>query len=112
MKILISIDEFAKIDLRVGTVLQAIFFKEAKIPAYKLQIDFGSLGIKNSSAQLTDKYTSEELIGMKIIAVTNFPIKRIAGFKSECLVLAALNSENYAVLLTPQKEIPNGTFLT
>jgi tRNA-binding protein len=111
MKNLISIDEFAKVDLRVGTVLSAILFKEAKKPAYKLLIDFGSFGTKNSSAQLTDKYSCEELIGMKIIAVLNFPIKRIAGFKSECLVLAALNSNNQAILVEPQQGIPNGTSL-
>lgn len=112
MKNLISIDEFAKVDIRVGTVLSAIFFKEAKKPAYKLEIDFGSLGTKNSSAQLTDKYSCEELIGMRIIAVLNFPTKRIAGFKSDCLVLAALNTDNHAVLLIPQKDVPNGAVLS
>lgn len=104
---LISWNDFAKIDIRVGTVLQAEPFKEAKKPAYKLIIDFGELGTRKSSAQLTALYSAEELIGKQVIAVVNFPAKQIATIQSECLVLGAVDGAN-VTLLTCDKPAPNG----
>jgi tRNA-binding protein len=104
---LISWDDFSKIDIRVGTIVAAEIFKETIKPAFKLMIDFGDLGIKKSSAQLTKLYTPEELIGKQIVAVVNFPPKQIATVKSECLVLGAINNEA-VTLLTLDKETLNG----
>jgi tRNA-binding protein len=103
----ISYQEFAKIDLRVGTIIHAELFKEAKKPAYKLSIDFGDLGIKKSSAQITKLYKPEEIIGKQVIAVVNFPDKQIANLQSECLVLGAVEGEEVS-LLTMDKAVRNG----
>ncbi|MBD0400906.1 tRNA-binding protein [Flammeovirga sp. EKP202] len=103
----INWDDFAKIDLRVGTVINAEIFKEAKKPAYKLFIDFGDLGVKKTSAQITDRYSPENLIGKQVIAVVNFPPKQIANFMSECLVLGAIWKEGVTLLTTDEK-ILNG----
>ncbi|NME70526.1 tRNA-binding protein [Flammeovirga aprica] len=103
----INWDDFDKVDLRVGTVLKAEVFKEARKPAYKLYIDFGELGEKKTSAQITDQYTPEGLIGKQVIAVVNFPPKQIANFMSECLVLGTLGSEGVTLLTTDQK-VQNG----
>ncbi len=92
----------------VGTILSAEDFPKAKNPAYKLTIDFGPLGIKNSSAQITKLYTKEELPGRQIIAVINFPPKQIADFMSECLVLGAVANNKEVILIRPDKNIPNG----
>lgn len=101
-------EDFMKLDIRVGTILEASVFEKAKRPAYKLTIDFGSeLGIKKSSAQITDKYQAEELIGKKILAVVNFPPRQIADYMSEVLVLGTY-SEGGVVLITPDKETKNG----
>lgn len=99
---LIDWQDFAKIDMRVGQILAAKLNPQAKIPAYVLTIDFGSeLGVKLSSAQLTDNYSENELINRKIIAVISFPAKRIAGIKSEVLVLASVCPTNGTLLLNP-----------
>lgn len=103
----ISWDDFSIIDIRVGTILNAEEFKEAQKPAYKLLIDFGELGVKKSSAQITVLYSIEELIGKQIIAVLNFPPKQIANFISECLVLGVVNG-NEVSLLTTDKIAKNG----
>jgi tRNA-binding protein len=105
---LISFNDFEKIELCVGTILKAEDFPEAKKPAYKLTIDFGDKGIKKSSAQITKVYTKNELVGLQIVAVLNFPSKQIANFISECLVLGAGGKENEVVLLTPERTVING----
>lgn len=95
--------------MRVGTVMEATPFPKAKKPAYRLTIDFGALGIKRSSAQITTLYTMDELIGKQVIAVVNFPVKQIANFYSECLVLGVYTDDNAVVLLQPQQKVMNGS---
>ncbi len=103
-----SIEDFVKLDIRVGTIINAEDFPKAKRPAYKLTIDFGNeLGIKKSSAQITEQYKKEDLIGMQIMAVVNFPPRQVADFMSEVLVLGTY-SDGGVVLITPQKMIANG----
>lgn len=105
-----TIDDFMKLDIRVGTIRSAEFFAKAKVPAIKLEIDFGQeLGIKRSSAQITHRYTAEELVGQQVIAVVNFPPRRIAGFDSEVLVLGGVPEKGDVVLLKPDFELPAGT---
>ncbi len=101
-------EDFLKLDIRVGRIIKAEPFKEAKKPAYKLTIDFGNLGVKKSSAQITRLYTCDELLGKEVIAVVNFPPKQIGHFLSEVLVLGVNNSEGEVVLLIPEKEVPPG----
>jgi tRNA-binding protein len=105
----INWNDFEKIDIRLGTIVSAVPFIKAKKPAYQLQIDFGELGIKHSSAQITVHYLPEQLINKQIIAVVNFPPKQIANFFSECLVLGIYDSENAVILLNPDKPAPNGS---
>ena len=105
---MISWDDFEKIDIRAGTIVGAAVFLKAKKPAYKLKIDFGEEGLKNSSAQITTLYQPNELIGKQIIAVINFPPKQIADFMSECLVLGVYNENNDVILLQPERPIDNG----
>lgn len=109
MESLITWPDFEKIDIRVGTILEANEFPRAKKPAYQLTIDFGPLGIKRSSAQITTHYTPEQLKGEQVIAVVNFPPKNIAGFLSECLVLGIYDEQNAVVLLEPKKPVCNGS---
>ena len=99
--------DFLTLDIRTGTIIKAQLFEKAIKPAYQLEIDFGILGIKKSSAQITDPYSSEELIGMQIIAIVNFPVKQIANFFSECLVLGAMQG-NKITLLTTERIVPDG----
>lgn len=105
---MITFEEFAKIDIRVGTVLEAELNKKAKKPAYKLKIDFGNeIGIKKTSAQITDYYTPDELIGKQLLAVVNFPPKQIADFISEVLILGTYSTGG-VILITPDKKVQNG----
>ncbi len=100
-------NNFLSLDIRVGTIIECSVNEKTKKPAYKLSIDFGDLGIKKSSAQITDKYTCEELIGLQIVAVTNFPPKQVAGVLSEVLVLGVVEKDG-VTLLTPNKKVKNG----
>jgi len=95
-------------DMRVGTILSAVLFKEAKKPSYILQIDFGELGVKKSAAQLTKLYTANDLIGKQIVAVVNFPPKQIATIMSECLVLGAVAEDGEVTLLETEQATKNG----
>jgi len=104
----LSWSDFEKVDIRVGTIMQAEVFQEAKKPAYKLHIDFGALGIKKTSAQITVLYSAEELIGKQVAAVVNFPTKQIANIQSECLILGALGDNKEITLLTTDKMVENG----
>jgi len=106
---MISWQDFEKVDMRTGTILDVTDFPGAKKPAYQLVIDFGELGIKRSSAQITVLYAKEELIGRQVIAVVNFPVKQIANFFSECLVLGVYNENNDVVLLQPSMAVKNGS---
>lgn len=105
---MISWDDFEKVEMRVGTVIGAEDFPEAKNPSYKLKIDFGKHGTKKTSAQLTKMYKKEDLVGKQVIAVTNFPPKQIANFMSECLVLGVVLENNEVVLLQPERKTMNG----
>ncbi len=105
---MVNFEDFEKLDIRVGTILEATNFDKAKRPAYKLKIDFGEeIGIKNSSAQITNLYSLEELAGKQILAVVNFPKKQIADFMSEVLVLGTYSKEG-VVLIRPDKKVDNG----
>lgn len=104
-----TIDDFHKLDLRIGTVIAAEPFPEARVPAIKLQIDFGELGIKRSSAQITKRYVPDDLIGRQVVAVVNFPPRRIAGYVSEVLVLGGVPEHGDVILLAPDQTAPNGT---
>ncbi|SNS95677.1 tRNA-binding protein [Ekhidna lutea] len=106
---MISWSDFEKIDMRVGTIIKAESFPEAKKPAYILTIDFGpEIGIKKSSAQITSLYNKKRLKGEQVIAVVNFPPKQIGPFISECLVMGIYNEQEDVVLLRPQRETMNG----
>jgi tRNA-binding protein len=105
---MIDMKSFANLELRVGTIVEVKEFPEAQAPAYKLKIDFGPLGIKWSSAQLTQKYGPEDLKNRKIVAVVNMGVKKIASFRSEVLVLGVPDEKGAVVLLEPDGPIPNG----
>ena len=106
---LITWDDFEKLEIRVGQVIEVNDFPKARKPAYKLVIDFGDeLGLKNSSAQITHHYTKDDLLNKQVIAVVNFPPKQIAGFISECLVLGIYDENNDVILLKPERPVKNG----
>jgi len=103
--------EFEKVELRAGTILEASEFPQARKPAYKLKVDFGPLGIKSTSAQITRHYTTEELPGRQVVAVVNFPPKQIANFMSEFLVTGFADENGEIVLASIDKPVPNGSKL-
>lgn len=106
----ISYDDFLKIDIRVGTVIEALPFPEARKPAYKLKIDFGEeIGVKRSSAQITVHYQLEELVRRQVVGVVNFPPRQIGPFMSEVLTLGFADKNGDIVLLEPQRSVPNGS---
>jgi tRNA-binding protein len=105
----ISWEDFEKVEIRVGRIVRVEDFPEAKKPAYRLWIDFGGLGVKKSSAQITKLYTKEELLNRQVVAVTNFPPKQIANFISEVLVLGVVLEGGRVVLLQPEREVPEGS---
>jgi tRNA-binding protein len=100
--------DFERVDMRVGVVVDAQTFPEARKPAFKLWIDFGELGVKRSSAQITERYTPEELVGRRVIAVVNFPAKQIGPFVSEVLVLGAYGERGEVILLRPDFDVSPG----
>lgn len=108
----ISWDEFTKVELRVGVITVAEPFPEARKPAYQLQVDFGAgIGIRKSSAQITDLYTPAELVGKQVVAVVNFPRKQIGPIMSECLVTGFHNERGEVALCVPDRPVPPGTKL-
>ncbi|MDA9303583.1 tRNA-binding protein [Flavobacteriaceae bacterium] len=108
MSDIITFEDFSKIDLRVGTITEVNDFPEARKPAYKLSIDFGDLGIKKTSAQITALYSKDDLLGKQIVANVNFSEKQIANFMSQCLIVGAVDSEK-VILLSSEEKVPNGT---
>ena len=105
---MVTFDDFMKLDIRVGTIVEAKVFEKAKRPAYQLKVDLGSeIGIKKSTAQITEVYKPEDLIGKQVLAVVNFPPRQIADFMSEILVLGTYSKDG-VVLITPDKEVTNG----
>ncbi len=104
----ISYEDFLKVDMRIGKIVSVEDFPEAKKPAYKLIVDFGKLGVKKSSAQITRRYTKEKLVGRQVVAVVNFPPKQIANFVSEVLVLGAVTKNDDVILLRPDEDVELG----
>jgi len=108
MNDIITFEDFTKVDLRIGTIIKVNDFPEARNPAYQLTIDFGDLGVKKTSAQITTLYKKEDLLHKQIVAVVNFPKKQIAKFMSECLVVGAVSGKD-VMLLNPEHKVKNGT---
>ena len=108
MSATINFEDFTKVDVRVGTIIEVNDFPQARNPSYQLIIDFGDLGIKKTSAQITTIYTKEELVGRQIVATINFPKKQIANFMSECLVMGAVDGKD-VILLKPEQKVKNGS---
>ncbi len=108
----ISWQQFDQIELRSGTIIAVEDFPEARIPAYKVKVDFGSeIGVKKSSAQITDLYTKEDLLNRQIIGVVNFPAKQIGPFRSECLICGFYQEDRSVVLAVPERQVSNGSKL-
>lgn len=107
----ITFEDFTKVDLRVGTIIEVNDFPEARHPAYQLTIDFGTLGVKKSSAQITTLYKEDDLLNKQIVAIVNFPKKQIAKLMSDCLVLGAVNGKD-VILLNPENKVPNGSIIS
>lgn len=106
---MVGLEEFQQVDIRVGTIVQAEEFPKARKPAYKLQIDFGPLGMKRSSAQITVFYSIDDLVGRQVLAVVNFPPRQVADIMSEVLVLGVLGEQGAVVLLEAGHPLPNGS---
>lgn len=104
----INFEDFQKVDIRMGTIIEVKDFPKARVPAFQLKVDFGALGIKNSSAQITSLYSKEDLLNKQVLAIVNFKVKQIANFKSECLVLGVQNGKD-VVLLRGHPSVKNGT---
>ncbi len=104
----ITWNDFTKVEMRVGTIISAETFKEAKNPAYKIIVDFWEYGTKKTSAQITKLYTPEKLIRKQVVAVINFPPKQIANIMSECLILWSVGKENEVTLIQPERKVKNG----
>jgi len=104
----ITFEDFLKVDIRIGTIIEVNDFPKARKPAYQLLIDFGELGIKKSSAQITDLYNKEDLLNRQVHAIVNFKPRQIANFMSECLVLGLYNEDGHVVLLKASHTITNG----
>jgi len=102
-------NEFMKVEMRVGTIISAEIFTEAKNPSYKMMINFGEYGIRKTSAQITQLYKPQDIIGQQIIAVINFPAKQIANIMSECLVLGGIGANKEVTLIQPERKVKNGT---
>lgn len=108
----ISWQDFEQVELRVGTIVKAEHFPEARKPAYRLEVDFGSeIGVRKSSAQITAHYTPDELVGRQVVAVVNFPPKQIGPIRSECLVTGFYREDGTVILCVPDKVVPDGTKL-
>ncbi len=108
---IVTFEDFSKVDLRIGTIIEASDFDGAHKPAYQLKIDFGDLGVRKSSAQITTQYSKEDLVNRQIVAVVNFPEKQIGNFMSQCLVVGAVK-ENDVFLLHPETKVKNGTVVS
>ena len=105
----LSWSTFMQVEMRVGTIISAEEFKEVRNPAYKMLVDFGALGIKKTSAQITKLYDADSLVGRQVVAVVNFPPKQIANMMSECLVLGVIGNDKEIILLQPERQVENGT---
>ncbi|RIA09341.1 tRNA-binding protein [Flavobacteriaceae bacterium MAR_2010_72] len=104
----INWNDFLKVEMRVGTILEANIFEEVKNPAYKMIVDFGEFGKRKTSAQITKLYQPAELIGKQVVAVVNFPAKQIANIMSECLILGGVGKNKEVILLSPERAVENG----
>jgi len=108
----ISWADFEKVELRIGTIIEVEDFPEARVPAFKLRVDFGDeIGVKKSSAQITDLYSKADLLGRQVLAVVNFPPKQIGPMRSECLVTGFHRKDGAVVLARPESDVPNGARL-
>ena len=108
----ISWADFEKVELRIGTIIEVEDFPEARVPAFKLRVDFGDeIGVKKSSAQITDLYSKDDLLGRQVLAVVNFPPKQIGPMRSECLVTGFHRQDGAVVLARPESDVPNGARL-
>lgn len=108
---MITWEDFEKVEMRVGTIVEVEQFPEAKKPAYKIKVDLGELGIKKSSAQVTSLYQKEDLVGMQVLCVCNFPPKQIGPYRSEVLVTGFYNETGQVILATVERRAPNGSLL-